>query len=130
MKILVCGDRNWHDKKAIWWALYGFPKDTELVHGACRGADTLASEVVDGLGWAKVYPCFADWSQGPSGGPIRNQFMLDEHNPDLVIAFHSDLANSKGTKDMCTKAKAAGVPVIVIRSDKPSPEPPPERTGL
>ena len=117
MKVLVCGDRNWTDKKAIWWALYGFPKDTELVHGACRGADTLADEVADDLGWAMIYPCYADW-KGPdknAAGPIRNQFMLDEHKPDIVIAFHSDLSISKGTKDMCTKAKAAGVPVIVIR---------------
>jgi hypothetical protein len=42
VKILVCGDRNWHDKEAVWWALYGFPKETELIHGACRGADMLA----------------------------------------------------------------------------------------
>lgn len=129
MKVLVCGDRNWTDKKTIWWALYGFPKDTELVHGAGSGADSVAHEVAGELGWAMRYPCIADWSIGPAAGPMRNRFMLDEHKPNLVIAFHSDLANSKGTKDMCTRAKAAGVPVIVIRSDKVSPGPL-ERKGL
>ena len=118
MKVLVCGDRNWTDKKAIWWALYGFPENTELVHGACRGADSIAHEVAKEFGWAKIYPCFADWTIGKRAGPMRNQFMLDEHQPDLVIAFHSDLSKSKGTKSMCALAKKAGVPVIVIRSER------------
>lgn len=116
MKIIVTGDREWTDKKAIWWALYGFPKDTELNHGACRGADTLADEVASELGWAVISPWFADWDGfGLAAGPIRNKAMLEESKPDIVIAFHSDLSKSKGTKDMCSQAKAAGVPVIVIR---------------
>jgi ABC-type sugar transport system substrate-binding protein len=56
--------------------------------------------------------------------------MIDEHHPDIVLAFHSNIKESKGTRDMCYKAKKAGIPVIVIRSDKVAPEPPVERIGL
>jgi hypothetical protein len=41
----------------------------------------------------------ADWANhGKAAGPIRNRKMLDL-KPDLVLAFHADLTNSKGTKD-------------------------------
>jgi len=38
--------------------------------------------------------------------------MLDE-KPDLVIAFHPNLAESKGTKDCVNEAKRRGIPVEV-----------------
>jgi hypothetical protein len=57
----------------------------------------------------------ADWQKfGKAAGPIRNQQMLDEGKPDLVIAFHEDLENSKGTQDMINRAKVQGVPVRLI----------------
>lgn len=50
----------------------------------------------------------ADWDKhGKAAGPIRNQQMLDEGKPDLVLAF----AGGKGTDDMCRRARAAGVEV-------------------
>ena len=115
MKVLVCGDRNWTDKEKIWWALYGFPKDTVIVTGGCRGTDTLADEVGQEFG-LKVNIYLADWKGlGKAAGPVRNQTMLEEDRPDLVIAFHSDIKKSKGTKDMAGRAKKAGIPVVVIR---------------
>jgi len=39
--------------------------------------------------------------------------MLDEGKPTYVLAFHDNLAESKGTKDMVTRAKKAGIPVEV-----------------
>lgn len=38
--------------------------------------------------------------------------MLDEGKPDLVVAFLAQ--NSRGTKDMISRAKKAGVEVKVI----------------
>ena len=38
--------------------------------------------------------------------------MLDESKPDLVVYFHDDIENSKGTKDMITRAEKANIPVI------------------
>lgn len=118
MKVLVCGDRNWTDREAIWWALYGFPKDTVIISGGCSGADTFADEIAQEFGLvSEIY--LADWKgAGKAAGPLRNKTMLEVGEPDLVIAFHNDITNSKGTKDMAHRARVAGVPVIVIRSDK------------
>lgn len=134
MKILVTGDRNWTDEILIEDALTkACPVDeaTILIHGAARGADSIAAKVMQrwigadkealkssqfgpisyDLDEIKEYP--ADWKKyGRAAGVLRNQQMLDE-NPDidLVLAFHDNLAESKGTKDMVERAKKADIPV-------------------
>lgn len=56
----------------------------------------------------------ADWDKyGRSAGPIRNGEMLKQGKPDLVVAFHDDIENSKETKDMVRQAREAGIPVEV-----------------
>ena len=40
--------------------------------------------------------------------------MLNEGNPDLILAFHNDIENSKGTKNMVMQAKKRGIKTIVI----------------
>jgi hypothetical protein len=61
----------------------------------------------------------ADWSTyGKAARPIRNQQMLDEGHPNLVVAFHYALDKSKGTLDMVSRARKAEINVIVIRSEK------------
>ena len=44
---------------------------------------------------------------GKRAGPLRNQRMLDEGKPDLVVAF----PGGGGTKDMVRRAVKAGVSV-------------------
>jgi hypothetical protein len=81
-----------------------------LIHGAARGADSLAAA------WA--HDCHvpqlgvrADWNKhGRAAGPIRNQIMLDEGKPHLVIAF----PGGTGTADMVRRARAAKVRVISV----------------
>lgn len=113
MIVLVCGDRWWKDREKIKARLSTLPKDTMILHGACRGADLIAAGVAQELGMkVKAFP--ADWDRyGPSAGPIRNRLMLDQ-NPDLVIAFHSDLRNSRGTADTVTEAGHRKIQVEVI----------------
>jgi hypothetical protein len=112
MRVLVCGDRNWTDEAAIARVLFNLPADTVLIHGAARGADSIAGRVGERLGF-EVLKFPADWEKfGRAAGPIRNQQMLDEGKPDLVIAFHPNLAASKGTKDMVKKARKHGIKVI------------------
>lgn len=113
MRILVCGDRNWSNKEAIRRELEKFPKGTTIIHGAARGADTLGGIVAKELGFEiEEYP--ADWNKyGKMAGSIRNRQMLDA-NPDLVLAFHHALSQSKGTKDMVQISREAGVEVRVI----------------
>ena len=114
LKILVCGDRNWTDKAAIHNILKEYPEDSILIEGAARGADRLAGEVANELGW-EVVEIAADWTAyGPRAGPIRNQEMLDL-SPDIVIGFHNDIESSKGTKHMLTIAKAAGKEVRLYK---------------
>ena len=47
---------------------------------------------------------------GRKAGPIRNQRMLDEGKPDLVVAF----PGGKGTNGMIDLARNAGVRVILV----------------
>jgi hypothetical protein len=83
---------------------------TEIIHGAAPGADTLASE------WAATngipdrgFPAETD-RYGKTAVPLRNQRMLDEGRPDLVIAF----IGGDETRDMVERAKAVGLTVHAI----------------
>ena len=113
MRLLVCGDRNWSDRKLIA-AMLALEAPEVVIHGGCRGADLMAGEVARSLGLAiEEYP--AQWHRyGRGAGPVRNQQMLDEGQPDRVLAFHSDLSRSRGTADMVRRARAAGIPVVVV----------------
>lgn len=87
------------------------PYDIEIISGAARGVDSVAAQ------WAKVKYCKlrefpADWDQfKQNAGWIRNKQMLEEGNPDLVLAF----PGGKGTKDMKKQAQREGVQVIEVR---------------
>jgi hypothetical protein len=73
-------------------------------------ADTLAVEWATNRGVPfDVY--MADWeSLGRKAGPIRNQRMLVEGKPDLVVAF----PGGNGTAGMVALARNAGVDVIMV----------------
>jgi hypothetical protein len=112
-RILICGSRNWYDPVLI----QKYIKDLApvvIIQGMAKGADLIARDIAMNLGI--IYKDFpADWdSLGLAAGPVRNQQMLDEGRPDLVLAFHDDIHNSKGTKDMVRRAQRAGLPVWVI----------------
>lgn len=113
MRVLVCGGREVDDKGRVFPVL-DFLHATEgpfsvVIAGGANGADTLAVE------WAakrkvkrKVYP--ADWKwHGRKAGRIRNQQMLDEGKPELVVAFPG---KGPGTYDMIARATEAGVRVL------------------
>jgi hypothetical protein len=111
--ILVCGGRDYDDWRRTDAALSQLRKSYgsyTIVSGDACGADWLARA------WAKYknvpykgYP--ADWKRhGKKAGPIRNQQMLDEERPSLVIAF----PGGTGTADMVRRAKKAKVGVWLI----------------
>lgn len=108
MRILFTGSRDYSNRDRVRYVLEGFFRvNPELVtcQGGARGLDALVKEEADRLG----IPCEtyeADWDKhGKAAGPIRNQQMLDEFQPNLVVYFHKNLENSKGTKDMVTRAR-------------------------
>jgi hypothetical protein len=118
LTILGCGDREWTQYEPVQKELLNYlGKNVLVVHGDARGADTIVGEVASQLDF-DVLAIPADWqTYGRSAGPIRNQVMLDQQ-PDIVLAFHDDIENSKGTKDMVKRAKAVGVECKVITSRK------------
>lgn len=140
MKVLVCGGRNFGHYSAQQYDQRGRPcavdeaaKEarmaerrfvhdvllnhhnkhgpfTQIIEGGANGTDTCA------FWFAEMHkiPCRtfkADWNQyGASAGPRRNQQMLDEETPDIVIAF----PGGKGTADMINRAEKAGIFVMKV----------------
>lgn len=119
MKVLVTGSRFWTSRDSIFSALkaiiqeYNLNRDDlTIIHGKCRGADIIVDSIAQKNGIEVLdYP--ANWlTYGNKAGPIRNQEMLDRHpDIDLVLAFHDNIDNSKGTRDMVQRAKKAGIEV-------------------
>lgn len=113
MKVLMCGDRKWTNQKKITDRLLQFPRTTLIIEGGARGADYIVGMLAKYYGYPHAN-MEASWDYyGKGAGPIRNRWMLDLQ-PDLVIAFHSNLAESKGTKDCLEEAKRRGIPTEVI----------------
>ena len=113
-RILVCGSRRWTDGALILRELSALRGVEVVIEGEAPGADTLVRQAADQLG-IPVLPFPADWDRyGRGAGPRRNQQMLDEMKPDLVLAFSEDLNSSRGTADMVARARRAGLPVRLI----------------
>lgn len=119
LRVLICGSRNWKEEDVlpeyrIETYIKTLPPNAVIIHGAAPGADTTADRIARERGHP-VIPFKANWGlYGDPAGPIRNQEMLDVGKPDRVAAFHEDIVNSKGTKDMIARARKAGLPVEVI----------------
>lgn len=118
MVILVCGDRDWNSWDVIRETLRGLGPNTIIVHGDARGADKMAGWMAKNEFGYMVRPYPANWAHlGKTAGPVRNREMFDREQPELVICFHNDLANSKGSKDMVEYARSKGCPVNVVMED-------------
>jgi len=112
VKVLVCGGRDWHDADLVESALDRLhaargPFD-RLITGAARGVDRIAGR------WARKngvleWDFLPEWHRAETPeGSARNQRMIAEAAPDLVVAFPGGI----GTADMVERAKAAGIEVI------------------
>lgn len=90
-------------------------KGDVIIHGNCRGADRMADRLVRRLG-LEVLPFPVpdeEWELiGKRAGILRNQHMLLAGKPDAVLAFHRDLKNSTGTKDMVARARRARIQIV------------------
>jgi len=124
VRVLVCGTRHLDAENidALWTIrerLNELPRNAVVIHGDARGVDRYAADhQFRRGGTAEAFP--ADWATfGKRAGPLRNQRMLDEGRPDLVLAFHTDPGLGLGTRDMVRRARAAGVPVEIIMLSEP-----------
>ncbi len=116
MRILVTGGRGFDDWRRLHLALSAHTynvEDVTIIQGGATGADFLAKVWAKWIGLSvEEFP--ADWKQyGKAAGSIRNQQMLDEGKPDVVIAFPGGV----GTADMVRRAKKAGLEVVEVRND-------------
>lgn len=131
MKILVTGSRDWRYPAIIYIALttaireYYYPnkpkkEDILIIHGAAKGADTIAASWADEKGVPhtkdKYKVTSVDWNrQGKAAGILRNHRMLDENpDTDVVIAFWKN--KSPGTNDMINYARGKGYKVIIYET--------------
>lgn len=110
-RVLVCGGRDYSDRRRVYEILdvaHAVNPIILLIAGGANGADALAVD------WArkeqvKFQVFSADWETlGRKAGPIRNQQMINEGKPHMVIAFQG----GRGTADMIKRADTAGVPVV------------------
>lgn len=112
---LFCGDRNSATafETMISFELTSLPLRSVVVHGGCKGIDLYAAELAKLKGIeCREYP--ANWLQyGRAAGPIRNAQMINEESIDVVFAFHPNIEESKGTKNMILQAYKKGIPVFV-----------------
>jgi len=115
-RVLICGSRTFVNYDTILGFVKTIPEGSVIIEGEAKGADKLARYAAEECGYEddRILKFPADWDKyGRAAGPIRNKQMLTEGEPTHVIAFSDDLANSKGTKNMCSTAIAASVPVFV-----------------
>lgn len=123
-RYLICGGRDFDNFALMEDALAKLilhPEDALVIHGAARGADTLAHRWAQTHGAAvQPFPITPeDWDRlGKAAGPIRNRQMLMEGRPDVVIAF----PGGPGTRNMVAQATAlqqqrnthGGPPIVVV----------------
>ena len=119
-RILVCGGRDYADAAKVCATLDNIVaniasmaagQNIRLIHGAARGADSLAAAWASSRGLAATaYP--AKWDiHGRSAGFVRNTQMLEEGQPHLVVAF----PGGAGTAMMIRIARNAGVTVKEVK---------------
>lgn len=118
--VMVTGSRDFTDRAVIYQALTEFKKGAILLHGAARGADTIAAEVGKQLGM-EVIPFPAKWKQPcehsrckyvnycKEAGKERNLLMLD-YPPTCVVAFFAG-KRTPGTSHSVENATKRGIPV-------------------
>lgn len=115
--IIVCGGRDYTDRKAVYSYLDGLAERTRIdlvITGGARGADALADEWAQSRGIARII-CPANWEgEGKAAGHIRNERMLS-----LAVEIHRVVAfkGGVGTASMRDKAKKKRIPVEYVHPD-------------
>lgn len=121
---LVTGDRKYSNINNIREVLSKYKNNKcLLIHGACKGADLLAHQVATELNFTiQSFP--ANWNKyGKAAGPMRNMQMLTEMlkykregMETFVLAFHDNIAESRGTKNCIKCAMKYGFNVELFGS--------------
>jgi hypothetical protein len=117
LKILVTGGREYSNRPFVFAVLDRVHRArgiSLIIHGAARGADTIAGEWAASRGVEQMrFPISPEeWRRlGPVAGPMRNHRMLLAGKPNGVIAF----PGGAGTADQVRRSILEGVPVWDLR---------------
>jgi predicted Rossmann-fold nucleotide-binding protein len=109
-RVLVCGGRDYKDWRAVADKLRRLHDSSPIgliIHGCDPGAATLAVRWALSAGIPTTGFDANLQSLGPAAERLRNERMIVESKPDLVVAF----PGGEGTADLIGRARAAGVPV-------------------
>jgi hypothetical protein len=130
MRVLVCGGRDYSDMACVFETLDMLAASHSvdlIIHGKATGADTWADN------WAvknnvPIFALAALWTDitvepsiirtrfdgskyNAAAGWQRNQRLLEEGKPNLVVAF----PGGSGTADMVKRSRAANVEVLQVK---------------
>ena len=113
MRMLVCGGRDFQDHEMLNRVLDRWARSEIIdcvIEGNAQGVDRMAGLWARKRGIENI-KFTADWGQyGRSAGILRNQKMLDDGRPDIVIAF----PGGRGTADMIRRARKAAIDVCQV----------------
>jgi hypothetical protein len=110
VRVLVCGGRDFWDKDLFERTMSQLEQIDVIIQGGAMGADFLAKKFAE-KNKIKMIEFKADWkSYGKSAGAIRNQQMINEGFPNLVVAF----PGGRGTADMVRRSRIHHIRVMEI----------------
>jgi hypothetical protein len=113
VKVIVCGGRDYADRRTIFTMLdrlHAEARITLLAHGDAPNCDRIAGQWAKARGVQRV-AIPANWEgEGDKAGSIRNRLMHDLIGPERVIAF----PGGRGTANMMRIAHDAGTELIDI----------------
>lgn len=115
MRLLICAGRHYADTLMCERVLDAY-RDIKCVQVLIHGASQFLGNVLED--WAREheidvvrYP--PNWKKhGKQAERQRNQFMLNDSRPDVVIA----LPGGDDTRELILQARAAGIHVLTLDS--------------
>lgn len=120
IRLLVCGPRDYTIAGEVWKAMSDVTNaltvgpPAVLINGGGRGVDETAREWADCWN-VSIERYDADWeAHGRSAGPRRNQQMIDEGKPNIVLAIQYKGRKTPGTQDMIRRAQKAGIRTEIV----------------
>ncbi|HEY6021727.1 MAG TPA: DUF2493 domain-containing protein [Candidatus Paceibacterota bacterium] len=119
IRVIICGSRTFEDEEFLFSKMDEIHARTPIslvIEGECDVTEINADKL--GRKWAESrgievlpFPTEVSVKIRRSAGPIRNNKMLREGHPDLVVAFIDQmLSTSRGTSHMISIAERAKVP--------------------
>lgn len=110
-RILVCGSRNWTNKKVIERELEQYFKYEDaipvVIHGCARGADTFAGKIAKKAGVeVKEFP--ANWGRGSDGWIQKESENVGRRKTNTHPCLYKELEPEQRNERHGGKSKSSG----------------------